>query len=189
MTVNNELAEAELVLCGVCPNYGDVVSDNGLGEGILYSSCLPSLEGILESLRVYQISEEGLYSSKSSDLKYDVGVAYEVSLRAQASTIRAMRGRGIRGPSECAKIIETVLERSYAYSSERGGLMPSLVGVEVRDYLTGRRVRLVIEEEVRVLENKMRHVGDGNILYNDLLKELYEKLKVSKLLGVVGHEL
>lgn len=144
---------------------------------------------MLKSLRVYQIPEEGLYSSESSDLKYDIKTVYEVPLHTQASVIKTMKERGIGRPSTYAKIIETILKRRYAYSKKKGELIPSLLGVEVYNYLTERYARLVSEERTRVLESKMSYVESDDILYNDLLKELYEELKTNELLGVVGYEL
>ena len=51
MTVNRELAEAELVLYdGACPNCGGIISDSRLSKGVPCSDCLPHFEGGVISL-------------------------------------------------------------------------------------------------------------------------------------------
>ncbi|MEO3994028.1 MAG: reverse gyrase, partial [Desulfurococcaceae archaeon TW002] len=144
---------------------------------------------ILKSLRVYQTPEDSLYGSGGSDLKYEIKAMYEVPLHTQASVVRTMKERGIGRPSTYAKVIETILKRRYVFSGKRGELIPSLLGIEVYNYLIERYARLVSEERTRVLENKMSLIETDDTLYNDLLKELYEELKMNELLGVVGYEL
>ncbi|MEM1796274.1 MAG: reverse gyrase [Zestosphaera sp.] len=160
-----------------------------VSKEVVFEVVSEGFDKILKSLRIHQIPEEGLYSSESSSLKHDIKAVYEVPLHTQASVIRTMKERGIGRPSTYAKIIETILKRKYAYSKKRGELIPSLLGIEVYNYLTERYAGLVSEERTRVLESRMSRVESDDALYNDLLKELYEELRTNELLGVIGYEL
>ena len=144
---------------------------------------------ILKVLRTYQVPEDGLYSSENSGLKYEVKTIYEVPLHTQASIVRTMKERGIGRPSTYAKIIETILKRKYAFSKKKGGLIPTLLGTEVYNYLTEKYASLVSEERTRILESRMDYIENDDSLYNDLIRELYEELRTNKLLGVTGYEL
>ncbi|MFN3268269.1 MAG: reverse gyrase, partial [Zestosphaera sp.] len=105
---------------------------------VVFEVVFEGFDTILKSLRVYRTPEDGSYSSGVSDLKHEIRVMYEVPLLTQASVVRTMKERGIGRPSTYAKVIETILKRRYAFSRKRGELIPSLLGVEVHNYLTER---------------------------------------------------
>ncbi len=103
----------------------------------------------------------------------------EYPLHTEASLIKKMREREIGRPSTYAKIVDTLFKRRYIHyrGREGGGIVPSILGMQVYKYLMSRYRNLVSEERTRVLERKMREVEEGKTDYNDVVKELHKELE------------
>jgi len=102
----------------------------------------------------------------------------EKPLHTEASLVRLMKEREIGRPSTYAKIIDTLFKRRYVMHIRKGeGIVPSLLGRVVYDYLVRQYGRLVSEERTRLLERKMKEVEEGKARYSDIIKELFEELE------------
>jgi len=99
-----------------------------------------------------------------------------VYLYRQSDIISMMRERGIGRPSTYAKILQTLLERRYAYVGPGGGLTPSKKGIMVYEHLASKFPNIISEERTRQLEEKMDHVERGEADYQSLLRELYAEI-------------
>ncbi len=104
----------------------------------------------------------------------------EHPLHTEATLIKTMREREIGRPSTYAKIVDTLFKRRYIHyrGKERsGGIVPSILGMQVYKYLMSKYRDLVSEERTRMLERRMREVEEGKTDYNDVVKELHKELE------------
>ncbi len=98
-------------------------------------------------------------------------------LLTQSEVIQMMRERGIGRPSTYSTIIEKLFQRKYVV--EKGGkLIPTKRGMEVYEYLTRNYSEFVSEERTKKLEEKMDAVEKGEVDYMDVLRELYDEIRM-----------
>ena len=94
----------------------------------------------------------------------------------QGELIEEMRKRGIGRPSTYAKIVQTLLDRRYV--TERGKfLYPTKLGKEVYQYLSEHFPEYTSEEFTRELESLMDKVENGEVDYQEVIRNLKEVLK------------
>ncbi len=93
--------------------------------------------------------------------------------------IKWMKTQGIGRPSTYAKIVQTLLNRRYVeLTPKQKALKPTDRGVLVYNRLIELFSDVVGVEVTRRLEEKMKEIEEGKRDYQDVLRELFEELKV-----------
>ncbi len=160
----------------------DVITKDGksysLGEvGIeIYVDVL--YEGFLKFYSYIRVSKPLTLGTYVLIKEFRIYDRSEKPLHTEASLVRLMKEREIGRPSTYAKIIDTLFKRRYVTQIKKGeGIVPSLLGRVVYDYLVKQYGRLVSEERTRLLERKMKEVEEGRARYSDIIKELFVELE------------
>ncbi|HDI01386.1 MAG TPA: reverse gyrase [Candidatus Bathyarchaeota archaeon] len=102
----------------------------------------------------------------------------EVKPFTEGELVALMKERGIGRPSTYAKIITTLLEREYVKRGRGGRLYATQRGYQVLNYLDGRFSQYVSEETTRRLEEAMKAVEEGRASYIEILRRLYEEIRI-----------
>jgi reverse gyrase len=122
-------------------------------------------------IKLYNRVKEGEYEIKYSKL-LRVPV---VKLFTQGEVIAMMKERGIGRPSTYAKIITTLLERGYVFEV-RNKLINTTLGLKVYSYLSEKFGTFVSEETTRRLEELMDKVAEGEVKYQEVLRNIYNEI-------------
>ncbi|RZN56187.1 MAG: reverse gyrase [Candidatus Methanomethylicota archaeon] len=122
-------------------------------------------------IKLYDRVKEGEYEIKYSKL-LRVPV---VKLFTQGEVIAMMKERGIGRPSTYAKIISTLLERGYVFEV-RNKLINTTLGLKVYSYLSEKFGTFVSEETTRRLEELMDKVAEGEVKYQEVLRNIYNEI-------------
>jgi len=94
----------------------------------------------------------------------------------EGEIVATMKQRGIGRPSTYAKIVSTLFERKYVFTSRKKFVFPTRLGKVVYSYLTNRFADLVSEEKTRELEMEMLAVERGDANYQEILKFIWRDL-------------
>jgi len=122
-------------------------------------------------IKLYNRVKEGEYEIKYSKL-LRVPV---VKLFTQGEVIAMMKERGIGRPSTYAKIISTLLERGYVFEV-KNKLINTTLGLKVYSYLSEKFGTFVSEETTRRLEELMDKVAEGEVKYQEVLRNIYNEI-------------
>ncbi|MEM0061177.1 MAG: reverse gyrase [Fervidicoccaceae archaeon] len=140
-----------------------------ISEGFASIIALPfSPEAIkISSLGRLKIFEKGVSIYKSS----------LTPLHSEGTLVKMMKERRLGRPSTYAKIIDSLRRHGYiVISKKRSFVIPTSIGIEVHTFLTESFPDLIMEEATKKLEERMDSIESGQSTYEDVLKELYNKL-------------
>ena len=143
------------------------------------------IEGITDIKEYGYLKVYGIINKITPPTSKDYSVKYvsywkgsTVPLYTQGDLIRLMKEKEIGRPSTYAKIVTTLLKRKYVIESRRSRfLIPTKLGIEVYRYLITNFKHIVSEERTRELEKKMLKIENGEVFYQEVLKETYEEIK------------
>ena len=97
--------------------------------------------------------------------------------------IRWMKTNGIGRPSTYAKIIQTLLNRKYVSLSKKvKAFVPKQRGIMAYEFLTKYYGDVVGVEVTRKLEELMKHIEEGKVDYQEVLRNIFIELN-EKVLG------
>ncbi len=102
---------------------------------------------------------------------------------SQGSLIREMKERGLGRPSTYAEIVNTLLARGYIVE-RRGLLFPTALGKRIYRFLKEHYPHLTDEELTRQVEAAMDHIEAGELSWQEVVREAYQRLR--PLLEAVG---
>jgi reverse gyrase len=122
---------------------------------------MPATSGIfpITKLKVSRISKEYPYT--------------------QATIIDEMKRKGLGRPSTYAQIVNTIAERKYIIAN-KGYLFPTKLGEEIYNWLNKIQPDLIAEDFTKKLEEQMDKVETGRANYQTILKQLFNKIFISK---------
>jgi len=128
-----------------------------------------------------EVSHMALSNFRFEPGKYGVSAAEKrmvgkEPLYTEGDLIRLMRERGIGRPSTYAPTVQKLRERRYVFRVGRGGLVPTKLGREVYQYLTGRYPHLISEERTRMLYQKMDELERGRAAVEEVVEELWREV-------------
>ena len=103
-----------------------------------------------------------------------------VPLFSQGDIVSIMKEKRIGRPSTYSTIIGKILMRGYAIE-RNGKLYSTSLGERVYSYLVNNYRELVDEQRTALLEKKMDDVENGNMDYQQLLKELFNEIRARRL--------
>jgi reverse gyrase len=153
--------------------------------------------------RVIEIIEQGFFdiyghiktrnevsqSKICRPISVDIKMKYLIPGYTQGDVIRLMREKEIGRPSTYAKILKTLITRKYVFESKKARwLIPREKGRIVFEYLSQRYGDLVSEDRTRLMEKYMREIEDGRRNYIDILRELYEEVRIIEEPPIEVHE-
>ena len=91
----------------------------------------------------------------------------------EAKLIKELEELGIGRPSTYATIIDTIKSRDYV-SVEEKKFKPNEIGFETTDKLQEFFSDLINTEYTRNMEEDLDKIAEGNIVWNDILKDFYD---------------
>ena len=91
----------------------------------------------------------------------------------EAKLIKELEELGIGRPSTYATIIDTIKSRDYV-SVEEKKFKPNEIGFETTDKLQEFFSDLINSEYSRNMEEDLDKIAEGNIVWNDILKDFYD---------------
>ncbi len=93
---------------------------------------------------------------------------------SEAKLIQALEELGIGRPSTYAKIVETLIERTYVEIIEKK-FKPTAIGIETTDALQQFFSELINVEYTAQMENELDQIADGKLVWYKMLKEFYDE--------------
>jgi len=156
---------------------------------VIKQKIVAKLNGYTTELEeIVEIVEEGFFKflpvKVHERLKSGIYTITEINLReipkakpfTQGDVIALMKKKAIGRPSTYAKIIQTLLDRTYVkevknllFSTKRGFVVFNFLNSYYGDYVS--------EEFTRKLEADMDAIEQGNLNYEDVLKQVYYDVK------------
>lgn len=92
---------------------------------------------------------------------------------SEAKLIQALEELGIGRPSTYAKIIETLIERTYVEVLEKR-FKPTPIGIETTDALQQFFSSLINVEYTAEMERELDQIADGELVWYDMLQKFYD---------------
>lgn len=91
----------------------------------------------------------------------------------EAKLIKEMEDLGIGRPSTYAKTIDTIKERGYVKVEDKK-FVPTEIGIETTDKLQEFFSDIINVEYTKNMEEELDKIADGNLVWNEVLKEFYD---------------
>jgi len=98
-----------------------------------------------------------------------------IRLYTEADIVSEMRKKNIGRPSTYSVIIKKLFDRGYVYKN-KGAIIPTSIGTRVGNYLHTNYSHLVSEERTAELYKKMDKVENGELNYQNVLKETFREV-------------
>lgn len=92
---------------------------------------------------------------------------------SEAKLIQALEELGIGRPSTYAKIIETLIERTYVEVLEKR-FKPTQIGIETTDALQQFFSDLINVEYTAEMEHELDQIAEGKLVWYDMLQKFYD---------------
>ena len=103
-----------------------------------------------------------------------------------ASIVRMLEEKGIGRPSTYATIISVLLDRYYVTRSNKQ-LVPTQLGKMINKILVESFPSVINEEFTAQVENDLDKVEEGQLVWNNIIKEFYEPFK-NRVDDVMEHQ-
>ncbi len=110
---------------------------------------------------------------KASDILSEQHFTKPPARYTEAKLIKEMEDLGIGRPSTYAKTIDTIKDRGYVKVEEKK-FVPTEIGVETTDKLQEFFSDIINVEYTKNMEEELDEVADGNLIWNEVLKEFYD---------------
>lgn len=110
---------------------------------------------------------------KASDLLSEQHFTKPPARYTEAKLIKEMEDLGIGRPSTYAKTIDTIKERGYVKVEEKK-FVPTEIGIETTDKLQEFFSDIINVEYTKNMEEELDKIADGNLVWNEVLKEFYD---------------
>ncbi len=91
----------------------------------------------------------------------------------EAKLIKEMEELGIGRPSTYAKTIDTIKDRGYVKMEDKR-FVPTKMGIETTDKLQEFFSDIINVEYTKNMEEELDKIADGNLVWNEVLKEFYD---------------
>ena len=110
---------------------------------------------------------------KASDILSEQHFTKPPARYTEAKLIKEMEDLGIGRPSTYAKTIDTIKDRGYVKLEEKK-FVPTEIGVETTDKLQEFFSDIINVEYTKNMEEELDKIADGNLVWNEVLKEFYD---------------
>lgn len=110
---------------------------------------------------------------KASDILYEQHFTKPPARYTEAKLIKEMEDLGIGRPSTYAKTIDTIKERGYVKVEDKK-FVPTEIGIETTDKLQEFFSDIINVEYTKNMEEELDKIADGNLVWNEVLKEFYD---------------
>ena len=110
---------------------------------------------------------------KASDILSEQHFTKPPARYTEAKLIKEMEDLGIGRPSTYAKTIDTIKERGYVKVEDKK-FVPTEIGVETTDKLQEFFSDIINVEYTKNMEEELDKIADGNLVWNEVLKEFYD---------------
>ena len=110
---------------------------------------------------------------KASDILSEQHFTKPPARYTEAKLIKEMEDLGIGRPSTYAKTIDTIKERGYVKVEEKK-FVPTEIGIETTDKLQEFFSDIINVEYTKNMEEELDKIADGNLVWNEVLKEFYD---------------
>ena len=110
---------------------------------------------------------------KASDLLSEQHFTKPPARYTEAKLIKEMEDLGIGRPSTYAKTIDTIKERGYVKVEDKK-FVPTEIGIETTDKLQEFFSDIINVEYTKNMEEELDKIADGNLVWNEVLKEFYD---------------
>ena len=115
---------------------------------------------------------EGNYY-KASDIISEQHFTKPPARYTEARLIKEMEELGIGRPSTYAKTIDTIKDRNYVKMEDKK-FVPTEMGIETTDKLQEFFSDIINVEYTKNMEEELDKVAEGNLVWNEVLKEFYD---------------
>lgn len=137
-------------------------------------------DGYLKIYKDYEASEDKILPElkvgevyQANEIQDEQHFTKPPARYTEAKLIKEMEELGIGRPSTYAKTIDTLKERAYVVLEDKK-FKPTEVGVESTDKLQEFFSDLINVDYTREMESDLDKVAEGNLVWNEVLKEFYE---------------
>jgi len=103
-------------------------------------------------------------------------------LFTEGSIVEKMKSEGIGRPSTYSTIVKKLFERGYIFKVKKS-LISTKLGEAVINYLDSNYPLLISVDKTRELEKNMDLIENGNLDYQNVIREIYEELKSYNLIN------
>ena len=110
---------------------------------------------------------------KASDILSEQHFTKPPARYTEAKLIKEMEDLGIGRPSTYAKTIDTIKERGYVKVEDKK-FVPTEIGIETTDKLQEFFSDIINVEYTKNMEEELDKIADGNLVWNEVLKEFYD---------------
>ena len=110
---------------------------------------------------------------KASDILSEQHFTKPPARYTEAKLIKEMEDLGIGRPSTYAKTIDTIKERGYVKIEDKK-FVPTEIGIETTDKLQEFFSDIINVEYTKNMEEELDKIADGNLVWNEVLKEFYD---------------
>ena len=110
---------------------------------------------------------------KASDILSEQHFTKPPARYTEAKLIKEMEDLGIGRPSTYAKTIDTIKERGYVNIEDKK-FVPTEIGIETTDKLQEFFSDIINVEYTKNMEEELDEIADGNLVWNEVLKEFYD---------------
>lgn len=110
---------------------------------------------------------------KASDVLSEQHFTKPPARYTEAKLIKEMEDLGIGRPSTYAKTIDTIKERGYVKIEDKK-FVPTEIGIETTDKLQEFFSDIINVEYTKNMEEDLDKIADGNLVWNEVLKEFYD---------------
>lgn len=110
---------------------------------------------------------------KASDILFEQHFTKPPARYTEAKLIKEMEDLGIGRPSTYAKTIDTIKERGYVKVEDKK-FVPTEIGIETTDKLQEFFSDIINVEYTKNMEEELDKIADGNLVWNEVLKEFYD---------------
>ena len=110
---------------------------------------------------------------KASDVLSEQHFTKPPARYTEAKLIKEMEDLGIGRPSTYAKTIDTIKERGYVNIEDKK-FVPTEIGIETTDKLQEFFSDIINVEYTKNMEEELDEIADGNLVWNEVLKEFYD---------------
>ena len=110
---------------------------------------------------------------KDSDILSEQHFTKPPARYTEAKLIKEMEDLGIGRPSTYAKTIDTIKERGYVKVEDKK-FVPTEIGIETTDKLQEFFSDIINVEYTKNMEEELDNIADGNLVWNEVLKEFYD---------------
>ncbi|MCX8170267.1 MAG: reverse gyrase, partial [Candidatus Methanomethyliaceae archaeon] len=134
-------------------------------------------------IKIYDEVKEGEYKILSKKIMR----VPRARLFTQGEIVGLMKEKGIGRPSTYSKVISTLLERGYVIEA-KNKLVSTPLGFRVYEYLCQKFEPYISEETTRRLEEMMDDIAEGNIDYQEALRNLYDEILKIKVAASLNNQ-